>query len=298
MTSTRNQRRRFSAPLRGFTLVEVLLGATAGAILLAGLASSIYVASHGLHQQGVAHRRAANWQLDQLTHDLEQALSFSERTDHAVSMTVPDRDGNGLDDTIRYAWSGTPGDPLTYYYNGAGPEILIDSVHAFSLNSTTRQMRGTNSPPVIGYDEPFEQIQENLSGMQVATRVAVNETGTLTTITARVDSEFGNREYRFAIYADDQGEPGALIAESGVGNQNGNQWKTQSIPPTLLPAGWYWLAIGLTDDAQGYAYQPSGGQTRHATNGAVQNGFLPNWPAGSSSSSRKVSIYGEMTPGG
>ena len=56
--------------------------------------------------------------LVELLADLEFALAFSEKTDHALTFTVPDRDGDFISETIRYAWSGTPGDPLTRQYNG------------------------------------------------------------------------------------------------------------------------------------------------------------------------------------
>ena len=56
--------------------------------------------------------------LDLMTRDLRLALSFSERTPTAVTFTVPDRDGDGDTETIRYAWETPDGDPAT---NGVAP---------------------------------------------------------------------------------------------------------------------------------------------------------------------------------
>ena len=40
--------------------------------------------------------------------DVGMALSFSERSTKAITFTVPDRNGDSLVETIRYAWSGRP----------------------------------------------------------------------------------------------------------------------------------------------------------------------------------------------
>jgi len=103
-----------------------------------------------LDQSGTAQRAEADQVLDKFVADVEHAISFSERTANAVTFTVPDRDGNGLPDTIRYAWSGTPGDPLTYEYNGSVAEKIAVDVHNFNLASMTRLMIAPVIPPAGG----------------------------------------------------------------------------------------------------------------------------------------------------
>jgi hypothetical protein len=63
--------------------------------------------------------------------DLEFALAFSEQTATAMTFTVPDRDGDLLAETIRYAWSGTPGDPLTRQINEGAVATMLEDVHVF-----------------------------------------------------------------------------------------------------------------------------------------------------------------------
>ncbi|MBU0718885.1 MAG: hypothetical protein KJ749_11600 [Planctomycetes bacterium] len=51
-----------------------------------------------------------------------------------MEFTVPDRGHDPAgDELIRYAWSGTPGDPLTYEYNGGAAVDLIPEVFEFNL---------------------------------------------------------------------------------------------------------------------------------------------------------------------
>ena len=61
--------------------------------------------------------------------ELNYALSFTERPVNVVEFTVADRDGDESPEFIRYAWSGTPGDPLTRQYNGGTIAELVRDVH-------------------------------------------------------------------------------------------------------------------------------------------------------------------------
>jgi|GEM_PF-1211474 len=136
----------------GYTLIELIVSMGTASFILGGLSSSLYIASRGLDQDGTALRAEADQVLDKFLADVEHAISFSERTTNAVTFTVPDRDGNGLPDTIRYAWSGTPGAPLTYEYNGSAAETIAADVQIFNLAALTRSMTAPPlvMPPVLG----------------------------------------------------------------------------------------------------------------------------------------------------
>ena len=120
--------------------MELLVSTASATVLMAGLASATYIANRALDDEAlpVSADRRASEALSQLLCDLEHALAFSERTSAAVTFTVPDRDGDNAPETVRYAFSGAAGDPLTYEYNG-GPAVKIaDDVQAFDLNYLTR----------------------------------------------------------------------------------------------------------------------------------------------------------------
>ncbi|MDD4889666.1 MAG: hypothetical protein PHU85_07020, partial [Phycisphaerae bacterium] len=82
--------------------------------------------------------------MQMLTTDLSLATSFTERTDRAVTMTVPDRTGDSQPETIRYAWSGVAGDPLTRQING-GPVVTIGpACYQFNLSYLLKTLTGDN----------------------------------------------------------------------------------------------------------------------------------------------------------
>lgn len=131
-----------SQPRPGYTLIELLVSSALGAVLLGGMGSAVYVASQAMDiDQGASAQRASNARaIDQILRDARHATSFSERTSTAITFTVPDRDGDGQPETIRYAWNGTPGDPLTYQLNGATGDALAADVSSLDFSFVTRTM--------------------------------------------------------------------------------------------------------------------------------------------------------------
>jgi len=88
----------------GYTLIEMMISLAAGAILLAGLGSTIVVSSQAWSKNLSPRQQADTCEATRRIHDdLQFALQFSERTSQAATFTVPDRDGDGVKETIRYA---------------------------------------------------------------------------------------------------------------------------------------------------------------------------------------------------
>lgn len=72
--------------------------------------------------------------LEPLVAELQYAASVNNRSATMIEFTVADRDGNDVPETIRYQWSGTPGDPLTRTCN-AGPAVpVLADVREFALS--------------------------------------------------------------------------------------------------------------------------------------------------------------------
>ena len=150
---TRMDRAEHSAsPRRGYSLIELVVSVGAATVLLGGLGSTILITNSGLDAQHSADGQAVDAAIAQrdLMSDLQHALAFSERTPEAVTMIVPDRDGDGAPESIRYAWSGVVGDPLTYEYNAGPPVSIAEDVHQFQLDFLTRAI----TAPVIPDEEP------------------------------------------------------------------------------------------------------------------------------------------------
>jgi len=102
--------------------------------LVVGISSAIVLATRTAEGAGQPTALAdAARVIDQITADLAVALTFNERTDTEVTFTVPDRDADETPETIRYAWSGVGGDPLTRTYNGGEPYAIAQDVHYFNI---------------------------------------------------------------------------------------------------------------------------------------------------------------------
>ena len=120
----------------GFTLIELLVSLSIMSALMGAMVLSISLAVRSIDDGSSPTGRisAASDALEEITTELGLALSFEERTAYAVSFTVPDRNEDGLRETIRYAWSGVAGDPVTREYNGGPSAAIAENVHHFDLS--------------------------------------------------------------------------------------------------------------------------------------------------------------------
>jgi prepilin-type N-terminal cleavage/methylation domain-containing protein len=127
--------RRVTCGPRGFTLVELVLSVAIMSMLMVGLASAILIASQALpSSDSPAHAAvAAAEAADLLAEELRSALWIRERKPASVEFALPDRDGDGAAERVRYAWSGVAGEPLTRQYNGGKVVTLLDAVQEFAL---------------------------------------------------------------------------------------------------------------------------------------------------------------------
>jgi hypothetical protein len=144
----------------GLTLIEMVVALLSSGVLVAGLAGALYLSTQAIPPiENITKKntRAATVLYD-LMSDIGMALSFSERTTKAITFTVPDRNGDNLVETIRYAWSGTAGDPLTYQYNG-GPAInMAEDVRVFNLAALTRELHAETITAVIPTEIRMEEF--------------------------------------------------------------------------------------------------------------------------------------------
>ncbi len=137
---------------RGFTLAEMIVSAAILSLLAATMMSAVLIASHALpvSDRASAVNAEAVEAVDQIAADLMYAVTLTEPGSEAITCTVADR-GHGApgDETIRYAWSGTAGDPLTRSYNGATPVTVCPSVRSFSISYTKTTAALTHTPRVV-----------------------------------------------------------------------------------------------------------------------------------------------------
>jgi len=119
----------------GFTLVEVLLSSGIAAIIMVSLVSVMMLAQRGLAEGAAVSDSAfkSDRAIQMIVQDINLATSITEHTDKAITLQVPDRNGNGTSETIRYAWSGIGGDPLTKQVNGGTPGVVAEKIYQLKL---------------------------------------------------------------------------------------------------------------------------------------------------------------------
>jgi Tfp pilus assembly protein PilW len=159
MSQSFDRRRR--GPRRGYTLIELLVSMSTGALVLAGLASSLYISTKTLTPDvtATAESNRSSLALARIAADLRLALNFTERTATAITFTVPDRTGDGAVDTIRYSWSGTAGAPLLYKLNTSTAVAVATNIQQFNLSSLTRSIPAIStalSSTIFAYASPPE----------------------------------------------------------------------------------------------------------------------------------------------
>lgn len=128
-----------------FTLVEMVLSMALASIVLLAITSAIVLASQALpdadDETTLAATLDAGSGLARLTGEVRFAMHFSELTATAVTFSVPDRDGDGYPDRIRYHWSGKVGDALYRTYNGGASVAILDAVDALTFSTDTETQK-------------------------------------------------------------------------------------------------------------------------------------------------------------
>jgi prepilin-type N-terminal cleavage/methylation domain-containing protein len=137
---------------RGFSLVELLVSMGILSVLLIGVTSAILIASKALPSpnSSAASQALVASALEQLNADLLVATAIKEITTKAITVTVADR-GHGAagPETIRWAWSGTAGAPLTREYNSSGAKTIVPSVSEFALSPEVVARMSKSAPRVL-----------------------------------------------------------------------------------------------------------------------------------------------------
>jgi prepilin-type N-terminal cleavage/methylation domain-containing protein len=136
----------------GFTLVELLVSIAMISVLSVAMASAVLVASRAVGKGDTSVMRSAvtGDVVARIEAEIRLATGFAERSANAVTFQIPDRNGDGVEETIRYAWSGVSGAPLTRVYNGAAPEVVAEDVRDFDLNYLVQSIKPAGPNAVEG----------------------------------------------------------------------------------------------------------------------------------------------------
>src|SRR6266403_4729162 len=109
---------------------------------------------------------------------------------------------------------------------------------------------------IFGYATQGASIGATMSNTASATRYQMAaQNGTVTAMSVFVASPISaspNNQFQVAIYADNSGTPGALIAQSVSQTLVADSWNTSPISAAVTAGAYYWLAYntnGLTGNA-------------------------------------------------
>ncbi|GAB5495149.1 MAG: hypothetical protein Phyf2KO_02290 [Phycisphaerales bacterium] len=124
---------------RGFTLIELVVSLGVVSILITAIGSSIVIATRTLPTAGgmAETQAAAGRVLLLLGEDIRFSTTTTVTNGRHLDLSLPDRTGDAAEETVRYAWSGSSGDPLVRTYNGVDNELLA-SIDNLSFTATTR----------------------------------------------------------------------------------------------------------------------------------------------------------------
>lgn len=119
----------------GLTLIELVMSLAILTVLLAAMTSAILLTARALPATDAPAivLSVAQSVLDRLASELEHALYIIESTPTSIAFTVPDRDGDGRPERIRYSWSAIAGQPLERHYNDSSAQLLLDRTDLFAL---------------------------------------------------------------------------------------------------------------------------------------------------------------------
>jgi hypothetical protein len=181
---------------RAYTFVELVATMAASTVLVGGLASTAMISSRAISTDVSAgsDSNRSTLALARLASDVRQAMRFTERTASAITVIVPDRDGDLNHEKIRYSWSGTIGDPLLYKYNNEPAVTAVADVRQFDLTAVTRSITADAvlPPPAPVVYETFTEgkASSDTISVSIASPTGTN-TGKLLIAAVAVDGASG-----------------------------------------------------------------------------------------------------------
>lgn len=93
--------------------------------------------------------------LSRVADELRQATRITAVTATSITFKLADRNADGSDESVVYAWNGTPGSPLTRTYNSGTAETIVDNVRSLAFTADTIAATRAGTP---GSAEGAEQL--------------------------------------------------------------------------------------------------------------------------------------------
>jgi hypothetical protein len=113
------------------------------------------------------------------------------------------------------------------------------SDHQFAFTTSSG---GGGGPTILGYNTIGAQTDEGDQNYMNGSRFITGPSGqTVTSMSVYMKGVAGPSSYQMAIYTDNAGVPGTLVANTGNGTLTANAWNTLPVSASLAGNTAYWL---------------------------------------------------------
>ncbi len=124
---------------RGFSFVEAVIGAAIVSTMLAATSAVVVVMTRTIDRPSeleVTRRGRAT--LDSIADELGSAMAISVLGSAQITVTIPDRTGDAVADTVAYRWDGLANGTLYRQWNGGSEVAILTGVDRFDLAAASR----------------------------------------------------------------------------------------------------------------------------------------------------------------
>lgn len=179
----------------GFTLPELTSSIFAFAVLLAGLLSVLQITAQALRlPQGTSAGSSRAFQaISRIQGDIQVAKRIYEQSPSAIEFSTDDRDGDGIDEVVRYEFQSSNGGEITrsvLFSNSATlvSESLLQDVAEFETAGTYRvnslispiQLRRSRESLLFSHDFPLNDLPSgNGNGNGLGNSLSIEQSSVL-----------------------------------------------------------------------------------------------------------------------
>ncbi|MEM9346544.1 MAG: prepilin-type N-terminal cleavage/methylation domain-containing protein [Planctomycetota bacterium] len=235
----------------GHTLLEMMFSLVLLSIVMVSVGSAVMFASKAVPEDASAESSLLmdSDVVTRIAEDLMTALYVIERTSTAVTVVVPDRTGDGIPDRIRYAWSGTQGEPLFFQMNDGNAVQISNAVAVFDLSYTVESAtQALPSALELSAEKEIDAFDSEISGTDIPVT-------TTTSLGQVVKPKLSNRAVgfiptRLALFLSSEstkdGETAIAIKDWDGVNPGTSDYADIILFESTLPdttAGWWTLAL-------------------------------------------------------
>jgi hypothetical protein len=131
-------------------LLELVVSLATASILMAGISAAVAISKQTLDSVSLQASSTASAQggIQLLQNDLREARQIDNHTATSIDLTLPDRDSDGVLESIRYRWSATTG-PLETSSDGVTWRAVTPDLNNMQLNWQSRQPQAIESDPPL-----------------------------------------------------------------------------------------------------------------------------------------------------